>query len=90
MADVGVGVFIGRKNNCVLLALVYMRGRRGGTDVFVCSAFKNSFLGGGEIGCSDGCCCRTLISGMPEGLRSWVNWGQGAVDPKSEINRFLW
>ena len=73
MADVGVGVFIGRKNNCVLLALVYMRGRRGGTDIFVCSAFKNSFLGGGEIGCSDGCC-----------------WGQGAVDPKSEINRFLW
>jgi hypothetical protein len=30
----GVGVFVGRKNNCAFLALAYMRGRREGTDVF--------------------------------------------------------
>ena len=52
MADAGVGMFVGRKNNCAFLALVYMEGRRGGTDLFVCLAFKNSLpevAGGREM-----------------------------------------
>ena len=34
MADVGVGGFVGRKNNCAFLASVYTWGRREGTDIF--------------------------------------------------------
>jgi len=34
MVDAGVGVFVGRKNNCVFLASVYTWRRREGTDVF--------------------------------------------------------
>jgi len=34
MADVGVGGFVGRKNNCVFLASVYTWGRRERTDIF--------------------------------------------------------
>ena len=47
---------------------------RGGIDSFVCLAFKNSLLGGGEGGCFDGCCCCSL-SGIPERLG---RWGQDA------------
>ena len=72
MSDAGVGMFVGRKNNCVFLALVYMRRRGGGTDVFICLALKNTLLGGGKRGCSGG--CRRSLSGMPERL----SWGQGA------------
>ena len=79
MADAGVGVFVWRMNNCGILALVYKGGRRGGTDVFVCLAFKNSLLRGGEGGCFDRCCCRSLCKWHARAVE--LGSGCVSVDP---------
>ena len=87
MADAGVGVFVWRMNNCGILALVYMGGRRGRADVF-CLFSIQKFIGRRRR--------RRVLRRLLLPLTKWhtrmveeLGSERVSVDPETVTNRFL-